>query len=75
MLSDMIKTAFSSTEIKRVTTLRTITDAMNESDVYKKMLGEVDKPLKIYFTFPVTTSTAESLSLLYAGKTLFYAVQ
>ena len=59
MLADMIKTAFSSTEMKRVTTLRTIADAMNESDIYKKMLGEVDKALKIYITFPVTTSTAE----------------
>ena len=49
----MIKTAFSSTDIKRVTTLRTIADAMNENDIYKKMLGEVAKALKIYFTFPV----------------------
>ena len=70
MLAHTIKTAFSSTEIKRVTTLRTIADAMNESDIYKKMLGEVDKALKIYFTFPVTTSTAErSFSSLRRLKT------
>jgi len=72
MLADMIKTAFSdsSTEIKRVTTLRTIADAMNQSGIYKKMFGEVDKVLKIYFTFPVTTSTAErSFSSLCRLKT------
>ena len=40
MLADIIKTAFLSTEIKRVTTLRTIADAMNESDLYKKILGK-----------------------------------
>ena len=56
MLTDMIKTAFSSTEIKRVTTLKTIAEAMNECEIYKKMLGEVHKALKY---FPVTTSTAE----------------
>ena len=32
---------------------------MLESDVYQKMLTEVDKLLVLYFTFPVTTSTAE----------------
>jgi hypothetical protein len=70
MLADMIKTSFSSTEIKRVTTLITIADAMNQSDIYKKMLGEIDKVLKIYFTFPVTTSTAErSFSSLRRLKT------
>ena len=70
MLADMIKTAFSSTEIKRVTTLRTIANAMNENDIYKKMLGEVNKALKMYFTFPVTTSTAErSFSSLRRLKT------
>ena len=70
MLADMIKTSFSSTEIKKVTTLRTIADAMNQSDIYKKMLGEIDKVLKIYFTFPVTTSTAErSFSSLRRLKT------
>ena len=36
----------------------------------KKMLGEVDKVLKIYFTIPVTTATAErSFSSLRRLKT------
>lgn len=72
VLADMIKTAFpdSSTEIKRVTTLGTIADAMNKSGIYKEMFGEVDKVLKIPFTFPVTTSTAErSFSSLRRLKT------
>lgn len=58
MLPDMIKTAFDGS-IKKVTTLRTLTDAMNKSNIYKGMLSEVDKLLKVYFTFPVTSATAE----------------
>ena len=58
MIPDMIKTAFNGS-IKKVTTLRTLTDAMNKSEIYKGMLSEVDKLLKVYFTFPVTSATAE----------------
>ena len=54
----MFKTAFDGS-IKKVTTLRTLTDALNKSDMYKRMLSEVDKLLKVYFTFPVTSVTAE----------------
>lgn len=42
-----------------VTTLRTLIDAMNRNEIYKGMLSEVDKLLKIYFTFQVTSTTAE----------------
>lgn len=59
MVADMIKTAFQHTPVKKVTSLRTIADAMNQSEIYKRMLGEIDKVLKLYFTFPVTSSTAE----------------
>ena len=39
-------------------------------DIYKRMLAEVDKMLKIYFTIPVTTATAErSFSSLRRLKT------
>ena len=58
MIPDMIKTAFDGS-IKKVTTMRTLTDAMNKSEIYKRMLSEVDKLLKIYLTFPVTSATAE----------------
>ena len=55
MIPDMINTAFDGS-IKRVITLRTLTDAMK---IHKGMLSEMDKLLKIYFTFPVTNATAE----------------
>ena len=58
MLPDMIKAAFNSS-VEQVTNVRTIASAMLESDIYQKMLREVDKLLVLYFTFPVTTSTAE----------------
>ena len=58
MIPDMIKTAFDGS-IKKVTTVRTLTAAMSKSEVYKGMLCEVDKLLQIYFTFPVTSATAE----------------
>ena len=68
MLPDVIKT--SSLSIKQVTNVRTIVSAMNESTIYKGMLREVDKLVKLYLTFPVTTSTAErSFSSLRRIKT------
>lgn len=66
----MIKNAFQNVSIKSVTNVRTIAEGMNKSTIYKKMLGEVDKVLKIYFTVPVTTATAErSFSALRRLKT------
>ena len=68
MLQDVIKT--SSLSVKKVTNVRTIAQAMNESQIYKRMLVEVDKLIKLYLTFPVTTSTAErSFSSLRRLKT------
>ena len=68
MLPDAIKT--SSLGIKMVTNVRTIASVMNESSIYKGMLQEVDKLLKLYLTFPMTTSTAErSFSSLRHVKT------
>ena len=71
LVCDMIKTAFSgSIPVTKVTNVRTIAEAMNTSDIYKGMLSEVDKLLKLYFTFPVTTATAErSFSSLRRIKT------
>ena len=44
---------------------------MEQSAIYKDMLSEVDKVLKIFFTFPVTSATAErSFSSLRRLKTL-----
>ena len=59
MLPGAINTAFAGTSIKvkKVTNARTIANALNDNLV-KGMLSEVDK-LHLYFTFPVTTATAE----------------
>ena len=58
LLSDMIKSAYQN-QVHTVTNVRTIVEAMNKSEIYKSMLIEVYKLLQLYFTFPVTTSTAE----------------
>ena len=43
---------------------------MNTSTIYKSMLSEVDKLLKLYYTFPVTTASSErSFSSLRRIKT------
>lgn len=56
--------------VTSVTNVRTISDAMNTSCIYKTMLNEVDKLLKLYYTFPVTTATSErSFSSLRRLKT------
>jgi len=68
MLPSVIKT--SSQAIKQVTSVRTIVGAVAESDIYKGMLPEIDRLLKLYLTFPVTTATAErSFSSLRRVKT------
>jgi len=54
MIPNMIKTAFDGS-VKKVTIMRTLRDAMNNSEVYRGMLSGVDK---LYFTFPVTSATA-----------------
>ena len=58
MVQDMIKTAMDGS-IKKTTNIRTIAQAMDKSDIYKNMLSEIDKLLRIYFTIPITSSTAE----------------
>ena len=71
LVQDMIKTANSeSIPVTKVTNVRTIAEAMNTSDIYKTMLSEVNRLLQLYFTFPVTTATAErSFSSLRRIKT------
>ena len=58
MLSDTISTAFDGS-IKTVTNVRTIADALNQSSIVRGMLNEVDKLVQVYFTFLVTSATAE----------------
>ena len=72
MLPDMFNTNSFST-MKKVTNVRTIAsamNAMNESAIYKGMLPEVDKLLRLYLIFSATTFTAEcSFSFLQRIKT------
>jgi len=51
--------------IRKVTKVRTVCDAMNSNTVYKQMLSEVHKVLRLYLTTPITTATSErSFSVL-----------
>ena len=69
MLPDLINTALAG-NIKKVTNIRTIVDALVKSEIYQNMLCEVNKVILLYFTFPVTTATAEcSFSDLHRMKT------
>ena len=48
VIPNLIKTAFADNiTIKKVTNVRTIADAMNQNEIYKRMLNEVDKLLRI----------------------------
>ena len=68
MLHDAIKT--SNISILKVTNVRTIADVLNANPIFRGMLNEIDKLLKIYFTFPVTSVTSErSFSSLRKIKT------
>ena len=61
MLPDAIRTAYSgtATTIKKVTNVRTIADMFKDSDIFKGMLNEVEKVVRVYLTFPTTSATAE----------------
>lgn len=61
MLPDAVRTAFpgSASDIKEVTNVRTIAEILNQSDIIKGMLGEVDKLLRAYLTFLATSATAD----------------
>lgn len=57
-------------QVTTVTNIRTIAQAINSNHIYKKMLSEVFMLLSLYFTFPVTTASAErSFSALRRLKT------
>lgn len=62
MLPDLIRTRNvkvpNCVPIKRVTNVQTICDIMNEVNMSKEM-SEVFRLLKIFYTIPVTTSSAE----------------
>ena len=68
MMEDMMKN--STMKIKQVTSVRTICDILNSEPGAKKFMSAVVLLLKLYFTIPVTTATAErSFSTLRRVKT------
>ena len=72
ILPDAVRTAFagSTITVTKVTHVRTIADILNQSEMVKGMLSEVNKLLQAYLTFPVTSATAErSFSSLRRIKT------
>ena len=74
MLPDLIRTRNmkipNCVPIKRVTNVQTLFDVMNEISMSKEMFSEVHGLLKIFYTIPVTTATAErSFSALRRLKT------
>ena len=46
-------------DVKKVTSVRTICEAMNTQSVYKSMLFEIHNLLRLYLTIPVTSATSE----------------
>ena len=43
--------------VAEVTTLQTICEVMNKNDIYKSLLSEVHKLLRLYLTVPVSSAT------------------
>lgn len=63
-----------SVPITKVTNIRTIYNVMTEVSLCKEMFSEVLRLIKIFYTIPVTTSTAErSFSALRRLKTYLRA--
>ena len=45
--------------------MRTVADAVNQTNIVRGMLNEVDKLVQVYLTIPVTNAMAEGNYLLY----------
>ena len=57
LLVDVIKNA--APQVKKVTSVRTISEAMNVQKVYKEMLSEVHSMLRLYLTVPISSATSD----------------
>ena len=57
LVQDLVKEAVPS--VQKITSIRTVCEAMNVSSAYKSMLSEVNKLLRLYLTVPITSSTSE----------------
>ena len=57
LLPDVIK--HGTPLVKRVTSIRTICEAMNTQTVYNTMFSEIHNVLRLYLTIPITSATSE----------------
>ena len=62
LLVDLIRQAHP--KVSKVTSIRTICEAMNTQNVYKSMLSEVHNLLRLYLTVPITSATSEKNTYL-----------
>jgi len=51
---ERLKVQLAMLTVRKVTNIRTITDAMLKSSIYQNMMCELDKLLLLYLTIPVT---------------------
>ena len=59
LLYDIIKK--STPSVKAVTSVNTISEAMNSQEVFKQLLPSIHKFLCLYLTVPITSATSERL--------------
>ena len=57
LLHDVVKEALP--EVRQVSSICTVCEAMNKSSTYKSILSEVHKVLRLYLTVPITSATSE----------------
>ena len=57
LLPDTISATFTSS-LKTDTNVRTITEALNQNNIVKGVLNEVDRLVQACLTFPLTSATA-----------------
>ena len=57
LLHEIIKKA--SPDVRNVTSIHTICDAMDSNEVFKEILPAVHTLLRLYLTIPITSATAE----------------
>lgn len=75
MLPDFVQEMKKNTQLKAITTVRSLAEILKSSTLAIGMFSEVVKLLKIFLTIPVTTATAErSFSALRRLKTYLRSV-
>ena len=57
MLPDIVREVYP--KVRKVTSIRTVCEAIHSNQTYKLLASEVHKLLKLYLTVPKTSSTSE----------------